>query len=415
MRKFLLFFLLLTTATFAQTIKELEYDLYHYSSTDTDTDLYLKARKLQLIDPFNFIATERICRYYEKQKTDSVSIYFENLISTHPNNPEPFLLRSDLLIYELPYDRDSFNKLKVNYLNKALKIAPKNKKIIYELLKVYYLDFIFPFEVKQEDVIFETDEEKDKAETKEEPQKKSTFENSAQQALSYIYQIWGSDVEKKEIIYYPMKQLECFLNINESTAAKKEEGNFKSCHFPLSYFANLKTEWECDFTRNYLFEMESETRALQWLNEQLEDLDEECLFTKKVSSQTMIYRFTWLRTFHNPIVITIENNNGKIMLYWKIGEGQGGYKPKGLKESGSRKISSGEWLEFEQLVELSDFENLPHKSSVLMMDGSIWMLERKSKNSFKAHNTNWPFSEYKEACLYLLKLTEIKIEKRALY
>lgn len=129
----------------------------------------------------------------------------------------------------------------------------------------------------------------------------------------------------------------------------------------------------------------------------------------------MIYRFTWLRTFHNPIVITIENNNGKIMLYWKIGEGQGGYKPKGLKESGSRKISSGEWREFEQLVELSDFENLPHKSSVLMMDGSIWMLERKSKNSFKAHNTNWPFSEYKEACLYLLKLTEIKIEKRALY
>ena len=62
-----------------------------------------------------------------------------------------------------------------------------------------------------------------------------------------------------------------------------------------------------------------------WYSEMLQALNEPILLG--LDGDAEIYRFTWLRTFHNPIVIRIERKGGSIELTAKASNGAGGYKP----------------------------------------------------------------------------------------
>lgn len=189
------------------------------------------------------------------------------------------------------------------------------------------------------------------------------------------------------------------------------ERSFELCYFPISYFTNLKVNWECDYTSNYLFEIESSKRTAEWLEYQLNDLGENCLYNKEVEANTIIYRFTWLRSFDPPVAIRLEKIDNEIILYWKVGKGSGGYKPEGLKKEGHKKLSLKEWIAFERLITESNFENLPNEKFVLITDGATWTLEERTFDRFKAHHTNSPSKGISIACMYLLDLTNIKIKE----
>jgi len=414
-RIILIYFLILSSNSFGQTIQELEYDLSWYSSSEKYGDKIEKAKKLQEIVPFNYRATEYICRYYDDRKIDSISVYFDNLIAEFPNKTEPYLLRSELLFLELDFsDKDEYNRHKVNYLKKGLEINPKDSTIVFKLAKAYYKDFIFPLE-KEKDWGFSFDFGEELIDStllvKEKTIKKSIFEHSADSSLNYFYQVWDLRNNKRDIIYYPIKQLECFLKKTEKTLIPKNiSKNFNHCYFPSSYFTNLRDDWECDFSTDYLFEIESGKRTAEWLQTQLSDLNKDCLFNNDIRQNSIIYRFTWLRSFHHPIAVRIEKVEDKIMLYWKVGKGAGGYSPQGLKKSGKKKLSLKKWLEFENIVKISNFDNIPNEQYIPMTDGATWTLERKEPDSFKAHHSNSPSKEISKACLYLLDLTNIKVK-----
>ena len=415
-RVILLYFLITTSNILGQTIQELEYDLSFYHSSEKYGDKIEKAKKLQEIDPFNYSATNYICRYYSDRKIDSVSIYFDNLIAEFPNSPEPYFLRSKFFSYELNYyDRDEYARLKIKYLNMGLDINPKDHSIIYNLAEAYYQDFIFPLK-KEIDWDLDTNFHLDynlidtAFIVKDKIIKKSTFEYPADSSLKYFYQLWNLDKEQREIIYFPIRQLECFLNkIEQSQISGDFESSINKCYFPSYYFANLGEKWECNFTTDYLFDIKSGKRTADWLEVQLKDLNESCLFNKEVQKNSTIYRFTWLRSFHHPIAIRLEKIEDEIVIYWKVGKGAGGYEPQGLKKSRKKKLGIKEWEEFEKILKESNFDNLPNKEYILMSDGAGWTMERKNYNSFKAHNTNSPSKQTRAACLYLLNLTSIKV------
>jgi hypothetical protein len=410
-----LYFLIWTSNSFGQTIQELEYYLYWYDSPENYGDKIETAKKLQRLDPFNYKATDYICRYYNDRKIDSVSIYFDNLIAKFPNNNEPYLLRSELLFLEIDFrDKDEYNRKKIEYLEKGLVINPKDSLIIFKLAEAYYKDFIFPSE-KEKDWGLSFDYEDELIDStlivKEKPIKKSTFEHAADSSLYYFYQVWDLRNDKRDIIYYPIRQLECFLKQTDKTPLPKEtERTFSQCYFPSSYFANLTNNWECDFSTDYLFDIEMAKGTAEWLEVQLVDLQENCLYNNVTNRNSTIYRFTWLRSFNHPIAVRIEKNEDEITLYWKVGKGAGGYEPKGLKKSGKKRLSLKEWTEFERLVKESNFDSLPNEKYILMTDGATWTLERKNSESFKAHNTNSPSKEISEACLYLIALSNIKVK-----
>jgi hypothetical protein len=416
----LLYFLALSTSTFGQTIQELEYDLSWYKRTEVYGGKIESAKKLQKLDPFNYSATEYICRYYNDRKIDSVSMYFENLIANFPNNTEPYLLRAELLYLEFDYKTiQEHLKKKIEYLKLGLKINHKDYMINFKLAEIYYDDFMFPLEKEKNwGSIYDFGDKTSNSTlvNKERPIKKSKFVSSADSSLKYFYQAWDLENNSREIIYYPIRQLECYLKLTNNTNIPNDiEITFDQCYFPSSYFTTLTENWECDFSTNYLSEIESGITTAQNLKVQLVGLQENCLYINKTEQNTTIYRFTWLRSFHHPIAIRIKKTNNEVMLFWKVGKGASGYEPEGLKESGMKRLSLDEWANFERLINESNFDSLPNEKYTPKTDGATWTLERKSPELYKAHHTNWPSKELKEACLYLLSKTRIKVKEKNIY
>jgi cell fate regulator YaaT (PSP1 superfamily) len=78
-----------------------------------------------------------------------------------------------------------------------------------------------------------------------------------------------------------------------------------------------------------------------WYSKQLRALKEPIIFSD--TSKKEMYRFTWLRTFHNPIAIRIEKENNNYKLYWKLCNGAGGYDPGELIIDKQKKVDKITW------------------------------------------------------------------------
>jgi hypothetical protein len=154
----------------------------------------------------------------------------------------------------------------------------------------------------------------------------------------------------------------------------------------------------------------------KWYSEQLGALKEPIIFSD--TSKFEIYRFTWLRTFHNPIAIRIEHRDKNYFMVWKVCDGKGGYAPGKLKVSKIMQINRQEWKKFIKLIRVLDFWSLPTSDYRLTgVDGAQWILEGKSENRYHVVDRWGAFvnTEYYECCNFLLNQTDIKIENQEKY
>jgi len=409
----------LSLTSFSQTIDKLEYELSYMSGNERYGDKINKARLLQLIDPFNYRAVDYICRYYYERNIDSISIYFDQFIQKFPNRPEPYILRANNISLEFKLCSDSLFKIKKEYyLKKALSKDFTNIQANYSLAELYYHDFIGQFmkPYKSKSSIFEYEAYNDSIEARINfPAKKAIFQHSADSALRYLQFIECLSPELEDVVYFPIKQLERYLDSTIYVKVDSLKGIKDNCFYPIWYFANLSPSWTTDYTIDYLFEIESSKSKIDWLKIQLEDLEEQCLYNIDIPDNNEIYRFTWLRSFDPPISIRLHRNNNNITLYWKIGKGEGGYPPKGLLSSGQKKVSISEWNEFLKCYNAINFEKLPNKSYILITDGATWTLEKKTPTYFKAHDTNSPDKSFIKCCMFMLSLTNLKVPEKDIY
>jgi len=147
-----------------------------------------------------------------------------------------------------------------------------------------------------------------------------------------------------------------------------------------------------------------------WYSHHLYAMREPVIFTDK--SQNEIYRFTWLRTFHNPIAIRIEKHNDSYTLYWKLCNGAGGYQPGRLTVSKQLTIDKSTWSEFIKLLNQIDFWNLKTNEKIFGCDGSQWILEGKLLEQYHVVDRWTPDenSKFYHCCDFLIKLTDLKIK-----
>lgn len=415
-RKIALIFLLsfFVTIALGQTIEQLEYDLSWHKGSEEYGDKISAAKKLQALDPFNAKAVEYICRYYSDRKIDSVSIFFNELIGKFPKSTKPLLLRADLLFLEYDYQqRDTYTNQQRNILAAAHDIDSLDQDVIYQLAKMYYRDFLYPLEKMKWGFGIQEDSLESMINQPENQNKHSVFDYAADSALLYFGMLWRQNKNLRAVIYYPARQLECYLNTSYPGSFSENDMDSEQCFFPAEYFCNLGDNWACDFTVDYLFNTEFARDIANRIKTQLLDLRERCINDKK--SSPAIYRFTWLRTFDAPISIRIENSKSDVTLFWKVGKGAGGYAPRGLKKSGRKHLNNDVWKEFTALVEEADFDNSPNLMYYPMNDGATWTLERRTDGRFKAVHTNVPPQKFKTSCLYLLRKTNLRIKDSDIY
>ncbi len=309
--------------------------------------------------------------------------------------------------YEIGHsDYDVYLNFELKYLYKALCIEPENSELLCELANKYYCDFIRPNEKSEfDEIIPEFEFEFDTLYAFKKEEKVSVYMHSKDSALKYFNILWGLDY-KRNIIYYPIKQLESLLHReNTSLVSFADLPDLEKTCRPYQYIFNFPQNWESDSTINYFKRAENAIDGARFELEHLNKMNEPCFFD--MSEDYWGMRFLWWRTFDNNIIIRLENYNSIHVLNWKVQEGRGGYGPGGILRQGVLKMDKKEW---------ETFINNYKKSGILdtkgryvdILDGAVWEFESLINFKYSDYSTNDPDDRVRSFVDYLIKLAGIE-------
>lgn len=336
-----------------------------------------KAYELLKIDKYNKHAIDYIVYSYARtEKEDLISVFFDDLINENKKDLTPYLSRINYHFLE-----NSTDNKKINYLEEALSFHPKNEILKFNLAICYYNLAL-------------------KENLKNKTQKSH---DHAKKAMLFLEQV--SSENFSNIVHLIYIHLKTFLNSNTDFKYKS------STPIPIEKLIELPKNWKKNFTINVYEKFQKNEMILKWFYEQFNALEENAL-----STTGEIYRFTWLRTNHNPISIRIENKNGKEgIVYWKVCDGLGGYEPGSLKINSSKKISIQNWETLKQKINTINFWKLKTQNNKEYgYDGSEWIFEGNDNNNYHVVH-RWLGQEVTDLGIFLIKLTNLDINKKEMY
>ncbi|MEQ1643091.1 MAG: hypothetical protein ABL959_06570 [Pyrinomonadaceae bacterium] len=132
-----------------------------------------------------------------------------------------------------------------------------------------------------------------------------------------------------------------------------------------------------------------------------------------IANADEIYRFFWLRTFHNPYVFRAYRIGDDKFIVSKMTDGKGGYGIGTVADQKTRQLTDAEWCEFIALLDKANFwskEKVDVKK--LANDGAMWEMEGYRERRYYITGEQSPAGgEFREACLYLMQLSGFKIEE----
>ncbi len=97
-----------------------------------------------------------------------------------------------------------------------------------------------------------------------------------------------------------------------------------------------------------------------------------------------VYRFTWLRTFHQPIFVRVERAHGEPMrLVATRLSGQGGYDPGRVEARVERVLTADEEVRFDRALAAAKNLSLPARDCTIGMDGAEWILEASDAGAYR--------------------------------
>jgi hypothetical protein len=128
----------------------------------------------------------------------------------------------------------------------------------------------------------------------------------------------------------------------------------------------------------------------EWFSKHLRAAGEPSLYLPTIGTSRIpqsIIRFTWLRTFHPPVVVRIERlNTAQPLLIAKQLSGAGGYDPGKVTKDTQRPLSRSETKAFKALFVRANIFAQPAQSCEFGMDGSEWIFEG-------AHGAHYHFTK----------------------
>jgi len=161
--------------------------------------------------------------------------------------------------------------------------------------------------------------------------------------------------------------------------------------FIVGNFNNNK-EIKFENNGNFYFPKEIGIDAFvnDWYSKQLTALEEPIIYINENVTDKTIYRFTCLRTFHQPfsIRIEIEEKNQSAKLYFKMADGTGGYEPGQLIINEEINLNAKAIENINQIMKKNNYWKMSFKDNNLGFDGSEWIIEMFKDNKYHAI-TRW--------------------------
>lgn len=130
------------------------------------------------------------------------------------------------------------------------------------------------------------------------------------------------------------------------------------------------------------------------------------------------YRFTWLRTFHNPITVRVSRRHGAGELIAVVLDGAGGYEPGNVSHAVRRALGPGEWQRIEAGLDPIGFWSLRPTGRVdeTGCDGAEWILEGRRAGRHRVE-TRWSPDDgpYRQFGLTLVEMAGLQMPPDDVY
>ncbi len=117
----------------------------------------------------------------------------------------------------------------------------------------------------------------------------------------------------------------------------------------------------------------------QWYSEQLRAMNEPSMWCGTTAGTE--YRFTWLRTFHHPVVVRVTNKGNVARVEAVELDGAGGYEPGKELRRVSRPMTMEDWLSIQNTMETWGLKAPPERNG---KDGSEWIFEQRTAQGYGA-------------------------------
>jgi hypothetical protein len=172
------------------------------------------------------------------------------------------------------------------------------------------------------------------------------------------------------------------------------------------------------------------SRMDDWYAAHLAAMKERLLFTNMGSDNSDVFRFLYLPSFHNPMVIRIEKNGDEITLVSKRLSGKGGYDPGKLTTQQTKVLDKSAWQGLQAHVQQSGLWDLPTTEATSYIndqgiltgwghrDGAQWIVEAVRDGKYYAvertsPNDQWyrDCAKFRRLCTYMLGLSDLKPEE----
>jgi hypothetical protein len=124
--------------------------------------------------------------------------------------------------------------------------------------------------------------------------------------------------------------------------------------------------------------------AVGWYSKHLKAMGEPSLLELS-KTPAHVYRFLWLRSFHNPVAVRLNvDRDGTSLLTVKVTNGRGGYAPGELVKNESRRLSKEYTQGFLDDVRELGYWSLPTDDPENRgTDGAEWILEAVKDGRYK--------------------------------
>jgi hypothetical protein len=173
---------------------------------------------------------------------------------------------------------------------------------------------------------------------------------------------------------------------------------------------------DCDYFPDFSFSNDEKIHEFSesWYSSHLKIMGECSLHNIPISDGNVIYRFLWLRTFHNPICFKLTKGIDTIELKLIVLSGFGGYDPGEVKEFITKSITESQYNKIESIIEELNFWNLSSFEETIGTDGAEWILEGRVNKNYHVierwcGGNNEKFSTLLD---YLLKLSEYNVKEK---
>jgi hypothetical protein len=152
----------------------------------------------------------------------------------------------------------------------------------------------------------------------------------------------------------------------------------------------------------------------EWYSRVLKNCDEPVLYNYKGSDE--IYRVTWLRSFDFPVVFRFQKQGFNFILTTKVLRERYNEYPDELETNDTVSVSFFKWYRFKGKLADADFWKLDlNDKTAQPNDGSSWVVEGVIDGKYHMIERWGPGPDLRNACLYLLSISNLKIPKRDIY